>query len=247
LDSRDVPPERRELPRTQAAAVRLLLVDQHALIRAGVRTILEREPDFEVVAEAASLDEAVERCREHAPDVVLLGLDTPTSGLLEEVSRLRSACACAIVILSREDSDAELFRAVVAGAAGHVATVAEPAELARTIRRTAAGKDPIGSKIRRRPRVGQRVIEAFQQMSAHNAEALPGPPLDQRELEVLRLVAEGLTNQQIGHRLGLSGNTVKAIVSSVMGRLGVRYRTQAVVYAVRAGWIRLPEGRSEFS
>lgn len=241
MESQDLLPRSRELPHSQAGAVRLLLVDEHALIRAGMRTILEAEPDLHVVAEAATIDDAMALCREHEPDVVLLDLDTPTSGLVEEVGRLRAACVSEIVIVSRGDSDAELYRAVVAGASGHVATIAEPAELARTIRRAAAGKEPIGRKIRRRPRVGQRVIEALQQLSALNAENSPSLPLDRRELAVLRLAAEGLTNQQIGQQLGLSGNTVKSIVSGIMERLGVRYRTQAVVYAVRQGWIRLPD------
>lgn len=245
MESQDLLPESRELPPSQADVVRLLLVDEHALIRAGVRTILEAEADLHVVAEAATIDDAMALCREHSPDVVLLDLDTPTSDLVDDVGRLRAACVSEIVILSRGDSDAELFQAVVAGAAGHVATIAEPAELSRTIRRAAEGKEPIGRKIRRRPRVGQRVIKALQQLSAFNAENSPSVPLDRRELEVLRLAAEGLTNQQIGQRLGLSGNTVKSIVSGIMERLGVRYRTQAVVYAVRQGWIRLPEREPE--
>jgi DNA-binding NarL/FixJ family response regulator len=237
-----VRPGSRDIPLTEPDAIRLVLVDEHALIRAGVRTILETESDVRVVAEASNLDEGLAACAQQRPDVVLVDLDTPAAALADEVRRLRAACGgAAIVMLSHDDTDAELYRAAVAGAAGHVAGMAEPAELLRVIRRAADGDEPIGGKIRRRPRVGRRVLEAFQQMLASGASAAPAMPLSARELEVLRLAAEGLTNQQIGHRLGLSGNTVKAIVSSILERLGVRYRTQAVVYAVREGWISLPE------
>ncbi|HEY7600227.1 MAG TPA: response regulator transcription factor [Candidatus Limnocylindrales bacterium] len=239
-------PGSRDIPLTEPNAIRLLLVDEHALIRAGVRTILESESDMRVVAEAATLDEALAVGARERPDVVLVDLDSPAALLVDDIHRLRAACAgAAVVMLSHDDSDAELFRAAVAGAAGHVAGVAQPAELLRTIRRAASGQEPISRKIGRRPRVARRVLEAFQQLVARGADGAPQVPLNERELEVLRLAAGGLTNQQIGHQLGISGNTVKSIVTGIMERLGVRYRTQAVVYAVREGWISLPEAEPE--
>ena len=246
MEGHAVERERRDIPLTEPDAIRLLLVDEHALMRAGVRTILENEADVLVVAEAASLADALPVCARQRPDVVLVDLDTPAAGLVDDIHRLRAACGgAAIVMLSHDDTDNELFRAAVAGAAGHVAGVAEPAELLRVIRRAARGEEPISRKIRRRPRVARRVLEAFHQLVARDPMGAPPTPLDERELEVLRLAASGLTNQQIGHQLGLSGNTVKAIVSGVMERLGVRYRTQAVVYALREGWISLSEAEPE--
>lgn len=222
----------------------VLLVDQHALTRAGVRSILELDTDFEIVADAASIDEAVAACHGRPPDVVLLDIETASADLTGSIERLRTGCGgAALVMLSHNDTDAELFQAALAGAAGHVAAAAEPAELARIIGRAARGDEPINQQIRRRPEVAQRVVETFQHMVASEPET-GATPLDERELEVLRLAAEGQTNAQIGSRLGLSGNTVKSIVSGILARLGLRYRTQAVVHALREGWISLAEPSS---
>jgi DNA-binding NarL/FixJ family response regulator len=245
MDSREVARDDvRRHPANEPTSV--LLVDEHALTRAGVRSILELETDFEVLSEAASVDEALAQCAERRPDVVLVDLETAGDDVIEDVNRLRETSdGAAVVMLSHGDSDAELYRAAVAGAAGHVASVAEPAELARIIGRAARGDEPIGQQIRRRPRVAQRVLEAFQQLAAHGADTTAAPPLSDRELEVLRLAAEGMTNAQIGRELGLSGNTVKSVVSGILARLGMRYRTQAVVHALSEGWISLPGREAE--
>jgi DNA-binding NarL/FixJ family response regulator len=220
----------------------VLLVDQHALTRAGVRSILELDTDFEVDADAASVDEALEVCAGQRPDVVLVDIETAADDLVHDVARLRDGLDNApLVMLSHADTDAELYQAAIAGAAGHVAADADPAELARIIGRAARGDEPIGQQIRRRPRVARRVVETFQQLAAHGEPS--GPPLDERELEVLRLAAEGQTNAQIGRQMGLSGNTIKSIVTGILSKLGLRYRTQAVVHALREGWISLDEER----
>lgn len=241
MSSQDVARSSRVLHHAEARHVAVLLVDQHALTRAGLRSILELEADFEVVADAASVDEALAACDERRPDVVLVDIETAAADLVNDIGRLRSGCNGApLVMLSHDDTDTDLFQAALAGAAGHVAADADPAELARIVARAARGDEPIGQQIRRRPTVARRVVEAFQQLAAHDAETT-APPLTERELAVLRLAAEGLTNAQIGHALGLSGNTVKLVVSGILATLGMRYRTQAVVHALREGWISLGE------
>jgi DNA-binding NarL/FixJ family response regulator len=224
--------------------ISLVLVDERPLVRSGVRRIIEADADMAVVGEASNIDEAAVVCRSHPPDVVVLGIDLPGPGLLRAVQRLRhEGNAPAVVVLSPRDSDDELFHAVVAGAAGHVAEAGEPHVLGDIIRQAAAGLEPISRQIARRPAVSQRVLDTYRQL-AQLAVARPETdiPLTLRERRVLGFVAQGLTNRQIGRQLGLSENTVKAELSGIMRQLGLRGRTEAVVLAVRRGWIGVPVG-----
>ncbi|MDP8904950.1 MAG: response regulator transcription factor [Chloroflexota bacterium] len=227
-------------------SIELVIVDEHPLVRAGVRTMLENDWGMEVVGEADSVEEALSYCREHRPDVVLMDLDLPAPGLLQGVQRLRRECAdSAVVILSHRDGDEELYQAAVAGASGHVAEEDEPAALADTIRLAALGEEPIGQRIAGRPSVSRRVLEMYRQLAQTSVVEHDGAPsLSARDAQILRYVAAGLTNRQIGQAMGISENTVKAAVSSILRRLGLRHRTEAVVYAVRRGWISVPDGPS---
>jgi len=219
----------------------LLLVDDHPLIRAGVRTLLEQHPGM-VVAEADSIDGAVVYCRTHQPDVVLMDLNEPTADAVLAVQRLQRECGnSAVVILGRRGDDEELFRAVVAGAAGHVGESAKPDELISTIEEAADGFEPIGHALAQRPEVGRRVLETYREMHRRSeAESEEIVTLSERELVILRHAAEGLTNRKIGYAMGLSEHTVKSEFSKILARLGIRHRTEAVVRAVREGWISVP-------
>jgi DNA-binding NarL/FixJ family response regulator len=224
------------------APIELVLVDEHPLVRAGVRTILESEWGMEVVGEADSVDEAVGVVRSQKPDVVVMDLDLPGAGLMHGVQRLRRESAdSAVVILSHRDGDEELYQAVMGGASGHVAEASAPEQLANTIRQAAGGEEPIGREIARRPLVTQRVLEMYRHMAQ---TAMPQPqedvPLTARERTILRYVAQGMTNRQVGRAMGLSENTVKAAMSVMLRRLRLRHRTEAVVHAVSRGWINVP-------
>jgi DNA-binding NarL/FixJ family response regulator len=225
--------------------IQLVLVDEHPLIRAGVRTMLETEWGMEVIAETDTIDAALSYCRQRQPNVVLMDLDLPAPGLMQGVQRLRRECSdCAVVILAHRADDDDLFQAVVAGASGHVVDDAQPAELASTIRRAAVGEEPISEVIAERPTVSQRVLEAFRQLAVYGPSVRREDgeiPLTARQLTVLRYAAEGLTNRQIARAMGYSEHTVKAEMSAILAELCLKHRTEAVVYAVRRGWISLPD------
>lgn len=207
------------------------------MLRAGVRTLLQGEADVEVVAEAQTIDEAVDMCRASAPDVVLMDVAEASAGTLEGMRRLRrEAPDIALVVLARRDDDEEVYRAVVGGAAGHVGETAHPNELVDTIKQAAAGREPIQRTLAERPAVGRRVLEAFAEMAGRR-NGRRESDVSERELRILDLAARGQTNYQIGRALGVSEHTVKSAISQLLGRLGLRHRTEAVVHALRRGWI----------
>lgn len=222
--------------------INLVLVDERPLVRAGMRRMLESERGIRVVGEASAIEEAIEQARNGSAGVVVMSLDLPGAELLRAVQRVRhEANSPAVIVVSPRDGDDELYQAVVAGASGHVAEAGEPQQLVETIRGAAAGQDPIGRQLAHRPSVSQRVLETYRQL-AQLAVARPEGeiPLNARERKILGFVAQGLTNRQIGRQLGLSENTVKAELSGIMRQLGLRGRTEAVVLAVRRGWIGVP-------
>lgn len=227
----------------QREQIQLMIVGDHPVIRAGVRTLLENESDLEVVAEAESIEAAVSICGLHQPDVVLMDLGEPTPAVVQAVKRLQRACEKgALVILGRHDADEDIFRAIIAGAAGHVGDASQPDELLTTIRQAAQGGEPISHLLAERPGLGRRVLETYRQLSdqgqtTHDEEVVT---LSHRELEVLRYAADGLTNRKIGRALGLSEHTIKSTFSQILARLGLANRTEAVVHAVREGWITVP-------
>jgi DNA-binding NarL/FixJ family response regulator len=237
--------DRESAPVGSRDPIQLVLVDDHPLIRAGVRTMLENDWGMEVIAETDTIDAALTFCRQRRPNVVLMDLDLPAPGLMQGVQRLRRECSdCAVVILAHRADDEDLFQAVMAGASGHIVDDAQPAELFSTIRRAADGEEPISEVIAERPTVSERVLEAFRQLAIYGPsvkkEGEP-VPLTARQLTVLRYVAEGLTNRQIARAMGYSEHTIKAEMSAILAELCLKHRTEAVVHAVRRGWISLPD------
>ena len=221
--------------------IQLLIVDEHPLLRAGVRTLLDNETEVEVVAEADTVEQALEACRETDVDVVLMDVDEATHEDVDDMRRLREGLHedGVLVVLARQDDDEGVYRAVMGGAAGHVGENAQPEELVETIKQAAHGDEPIQRTLAERPIVGRRVLESFAQL----ASRLPSrrePRLSERDLMILQLAAEGMTNYQIGRSLGISEHTVKSAISMILARLTLRHRTEAVVYALRNGWISSP-------
>jgi DNA-binding NarL/FixJ family response regulator len=227
--------------RRQTDKIQLLIVDEHALQRAGVRTLLENDDAVEVVGEAGSVDDALDACRQTAPDVVLMDVDQATTESAEDMRRLRDEMSddAVLVVLSRSEDDEGVYQSVVGGAAGLVGEDALPEELVDTIKRAANGEDPISRTLARRPEVGRRVLETYAAWSARGPVAREHDLTD-RELTILGFAAQGMTNQQIGRSLGLSEHTIKGAISHMLARLGMRHRTEAVVYAMRNGWITTP-------
>ena len=218
--------------------ISVLLADDQALVRAGFRALLNAEPDIRVVAEAADGLEAVRQAQATHPDVVLMDIRMPGVDGLEATKRIAADPTLAdtrVVILTTFELDEYVFEALRTGASGFLVKDTEPVELLRGVRAVAAG-DALLS-----PSVTRRVIGEFAGKAAQNRQVAPPAQLDQltdREREVLVLVAEGLSNDEIAARLVISPATAKTHVSRTMIKLGARDRAQLVVYAYEAGLIR---------
>ena len=206
-------------------------------------TLIDAAPDIDVVAEVDSVDDAVEACRLRCPDVVLLDVDKSDAPRVDDMQRLRRELPHgALVVLARRDDDEEIFRAVVGGAAGHVGDKAAPSELLDTIRAAASGAEPIQQTLASRPAVARRVLETFALLVRRSAasEARDDGELSNRERRILELAAVGMTNFEIGREMGVSEHTVKGAISQLLARFRLRHRTEAVVHALRLGWIAGP-------
>jgi two-component system, NarL family, response regulator LiaR len=209
-------------------AIRVLIADDHAVVRQGLRTFLELQDDIEVVADVADGEAALRAAEEHEPDVVLMDLVMPGVGGVEAIRLLRKARPQArVLVLTSFLDDDKLFPAVRAGAAGYLLKDVEPAELVRAIRTVDDGEALLN------PAVAARLMEEFSETDRPAADEA----LTARERQVLELIAQGLPNKLIARDLGIAEKTVKTHVSSILGKLGLTDRTQAALYAVRAGLI----------
>lgn len=205
--------------------IRLILCDDHPVVRAGLAAVLDLEADLEVVREFADADAAVAFCAVESIDVVLMDLQFGERLLgIEATRRIRALPdPPQVLVLTTYDVESDVLAAVDAGASGYLLKDAEPAALAAAIRDAARGETVLA------PSIAQRLVRRTLR---------PDTTLSPRELEVLSLVAEGLTNQQVGERLFLSQATVKSHLVHVFGKLGVDSRTAAVARARSAGLIR---------
>jgi DNA-binding NarL/FixJ family response regulator len=216
-------------------SIRVLLADDQALVRSGFRLILETRVDLDVVGEAADGREAIELARRLRPDVILMDVRMPNLDGVEATRRLASAGSPArVLILTTFDLDEYVYEAIRAGASGFLLKDVEPPQLVDAIRVVAAGEALLA------PTVTRRLLERFAD-SLPSTRPAPPPPalaeLTERELEILKLLAGGLSNAELAARLFLSETTVKTHVSSVLRKLDLRDRVQAVVLAFRAGLI----------
>ena len=221
----------------------ILLVDDHALFRVGVRNILEKEPGFEIVGEADDTRGAFDLSVQLSPDIILMDLSLPAPGGIETTQRIKRELPSAgiIVLAVNEDEDA-LFDAIKAGAAAFILKDVAPDDLVAIIRRVASGEYRINDKVFAKPAVASRVLKEFRELAIYGQEAAPiFAPLSPREVEILDNIAQGMTNKQVAYALSISEQTVKNHMSSILRKLSVNDRTQAVVYAMRQGWIRMPE------
>ena len=235
------------VPRRPAAtaphleAIRIVLIEPSALLGLGIREVLEREPDMEVVAEVRSADDALVVAEDRAPDVFILDVELQEPSTNAATHRLaQEAPTSGIVVVGREDDDASILEAIEIGAMGHVPAVAKPGELVAVIRKVADGEDPLRDEVIGRPDLIDRLMEGFRESFRHADEPRPSP-LTPRELDVLRFVARGKRNREIGELLDIGEQTVKNHLSSVMHKLGASNRLRAVTVAVREGWLALDE------
>lgn len=226
-----IPAQHHEPAEPPAETIRVLIVDDHALLRRGLRTVLELEPDIEVVGEGNDGDEAVAQSAELLPDVVLLDVRMPRRGGIEACAAIKDVAPSArIIMLTASDDEADLYEAIKAGATGYLLKETPPHELADAVRSVAHGQSLIS------PAMASKLLTEFATMVKGDEEKrtpVPGPRLTDRELEVLKLVATGLNNRDIAKELYISENTVKNHVRNILEKLQLHSRMEAVVYAVR--------------
>ena len=225
--------------KTETRRLRLLLVDDQAMFREGLRTLLSLQPDFEIVGEATDGEAAIDGVLRLAPDVVLMDLRMPRMGGTEATRRIRasSPSACVIVLTTFEE-DEEVFEAIRAGAAGYLLKASPSEKLCEAIRLGARGESFL------EPSVAAKLVAEFSRLSATSRTA-GGPatasaladPLSNRELDVLRCLARGMSNKEIGQRLNIAEGTVKNHMSQVLGKLQALDRTQAALRARELGLI----------
>ena len=212
------------------ARVRVLLVDDHTVVRNGLRLVFELEDDLEVVGEAADGREALERVAELRPDVVVMDLLMPVMNGVEATRAIRVAYPeVEVVALTSVLDDRMVVDAVEAGAAGYMLKETRPGELFEAVRAAARGE------VRLDPRAQARLMRELRRPAA--PAALGRDALTERELEVLQQLARGATNKAIAQALGVGEATVKTHVSSLLGKLGLKSRTQAALHALREGWV----------
>jgi len=229
--------------RADGDPTRILIVDNHALFRVGIGNILERESDFEVVGEADDSRSAIDRALETSPNIILMDLALPSPGGIETTQRIkRELPSTGIIVLAASEDEDALFEAIKAGAAAFILKDVGPDDLVTIIRRVVAGEYLINDKVFSKPSVASRVLKEFRELAVYGQEAAPiFAPLSPREVEILDNIAQGMTNKQVAYALSISEQTVKNHMSSILRKLSVNDRTQAVVYAMRQGWIRMPE------
>ena len=203
--------------------IRLLIADDHAVVRTGLQHLAATFDDIELVGAAEDGEEAVGLCADRLPDVVLMDLEMPRLDGIEATRRIvASRPEVAVVVLTSFSDQQQILRALDAGAVGYLLKDAEPDELARAIRAAARGEAPLD------PRAGRALLRA-------RAEGSPADALSEREREVLAMVARGLPNKLIARELSISEKTVKAHLTSVFRTIGVTDRTQAALWAERNG------------
>ncbi len=208
--------------------IRILIVDDHPLIREGLRAVLETQPDMELVGEAWDGNEAVARALALKPDVVLMDLALPHKDGIEAMREiLRGVPVVRVLVLSNYLDDEKVFGALKAGAKGYILKETGAQELRQAVRSVYQGKAALD------PAVQRKLVD--QLAGTGSNDLLPENDLTQRELEVLRLMAQGYTNPQIAARLSVAEGTVRFHVSNVLRKLGMENRTQAVLYALQKG------------
>jgi DNA-binding NarL/FixJ family response regulator len=217
----------------KAQTIRILLADDHAVVRKGIREFLEEESDLQVVAEAADGQSAVAMAAEHRPDVAVLDIQMPGITGIEATRQIKARFPeTGVLILTAYDDDPYIFAMIQAGASSYVLKTASPEELVRAVRAVARGESALD------PAIAKKVMAQLARGKPVGAQEVV-ETLTERELDVLRLVARGLTNKAIGQELGISDRTVQGHLANIFGKLGVESRTEAVAMALKQGWITL--------
>jgi len=216
--------------------IRILIADDHAVVREGTRRILEQEPDMEVVGEAGDGEEAVNLATSLKPDVVIMDISMPKMDGIEATRLIKAACpSITVLALSAYDDDQFVFSLLEAGAAGYLLKSVRSRELLDAIRAVYSGESVL------HPSIARKVLNRFVSASGKPEGKEPLGMLSDREMEVLKLAAKGLSNQDIAEKLCLSIRTVQGHLGHIFNKLQVGSRTEAVVRALKEGWVTLDD------
>jgi NarL family two-component system response regulator LiaR len=216
--------------------IRVLIADDHAVVREGTRQILEQESDIDVVAEAADGEEAVKLAGSSRPDVAIIDIAMPGVDGIEATRQIKSLYpAVAVLILSAYDDDQFVFSLLEAGAAGYLLKSIRGRELIDAVRQVHAGESVL------HPAIARKVLNRFVPAPDKSVRQKPSDMLSEREIQVLKLATRGLSNQDIADELCLSLRTVQAHLGHIFNKLQVSSRTEAVVHALKQGWVTLED------
>ncbi len=226
--------------------IRLMLVDDHEIIRVGLKNFLQTQPDFEVIAEANNGEEAVDRAMESHPDVILMDITMPGVDGMEATRRLRVLCPeCLVLALTVHDDKQYLMQMLAAGASGYITKQAAADELVEAIHTIASGN------VYLQPALARWLLEDYQRLARQGISTPPILPesadgkviglevLSMRERQVLEMIAQGISNQEIGERLELSHKTIARHRERIMKKLNMHSRTELVKFAIRTGLVQL--------
>lgn len=218
--------------KNDSPVIRVILADDHAVVRQGIRDFIQEASDIQVVAEAADGNQALALIREHRPDVAVLDIQMPGRTGIEVTRAVRTErLPVGVLILTAYDDEPFVMTALQAGANGYVLKSADPDELVAAVRAVHEGKSALD------PAILQKVMAHL----AGEAATLQVEPLSSRELEVLRLTARGYTNKAIGIQLGISDRTVQGHLGHIYEKMNVASRTEAVTKGIQLGWIQVEE------
>lgn len=228
-------------PKDSKRVIRAAIVDDHFFFREGVRSILSAEPDIRVVAESDNGQEAITVLKHLRPDVVIMDVNLPElNGLLVTRAIKTAYPDINVIILTAYDDEEQIYHAVRIGASAYFAKDVAPARLLEAVRAVVKGYYVIGGRHMTAEEAQQWLLELYRRYGI-GPEDTTFSPLTNREMEILELIVEGLSNKEIAMRLHISQQTVKNHITSILAKLDCADRTQAAIYALRHGWIRLEE------
>jgi NarL family two-component system response regulator LiaR len=215
--------------------IKILLADDHVVVRQGIREVIQHETDMEIVGEAGDGEEAMKQCIKLHPDVVVMDIVMPNVDGIEATKQIKAKCPdTAVLILTAYDDDQYIFASLEAHVAGYLLKTVSGQELISTIRAIRSGESVL------KPSIARKVIERYNAAMRPRSRGL-GDTLTKKEMDVLRLVAKGITNNQIAEELDLKVQTVRSRIKKIFKKLNVATRTEAAMYAMQKGWISLHE------
>ena len=230
--------------------ISILVVDDHPFFRQGLRDVLEAEPDLRVAGEACDGEQALRLTQELSPDVVIMDVNLPTVNGIQVTRKLHAEQpSTSVVILTAYDDEEQVFHAIRAGASAYYPKDVTPDKLIMAVRQVCQGHYVIGDMVMNEAQLAAWLLKETQRFGVASGDLGEEPfnPLSPREMEILQYITYGLSNKEIARRLGISHQTVKNHITAILHKLGVADRTQAAVYTLRRGWVRLQDTQPQGS